>query len=98
VSHQQSIVLKADERASPAAQRARLDAIAPCEIFECIEIAFSILYALPQDFNASVGRDADVAALKINAACHRLKVPHIFERLTIVLKFSFPAFELSPQP
>jgi len=42
--------------------------IAPCEVFECIEIAFSIVYALLQDFNASVGRDADVAAVMIYAA------------------------------
>jgi len=67
--------------------------------FECIEIAFSIVYALLQDFNCQRrGVDADVA--RRHDLCRPvtvLKVLRIFECLTIVLKSNFPAFELSPQ-
>jgi hypothetical protein len=87
----------ADERASFAAQRAWRDAIVPCEVFECIDLTLCLLYTPLQDLNTSVGRDADVALIKIYAVRHRLEVPCIFDRLTVALKFSFPAFELSSQ-
>ena len=61
----------------------------PCEVLECIEFTLYLVYLLLQDVSTSFRRDADVALVKIYAARHRLKVPHTFECLTIVLKSSF---------
>src|SRR5260370_16382732 len=85
-----------DERAPLPQRRAGGIVVLPRRVCEIIELTLDLVHPPLQDLNASLGRDADVAPVKIYAARHGLQAPHIIECLTILLKSSFPAFELSP--
>src|SRR5215471_434485 len=82
---------------SIAAQGAWRDALAPCEVFKPIKIAFRLPHATLKDLSASLQRHADVALVHVYAARHGLKLTRLFNRLDIALKFTLRAFKLRPQ-
>jgi hypothetical protein len=51
-----------------AAQRARRDAIVPCEVFKCTKLTLAGPHTLLQDLNAGLGSNAYIAFIEIYAA------------------------------
>src|SRR5260370_39960713 len=66
---------------SLATERAWRDVMAAGEVFQYIELRVGLLYAPLKNFNASLGRKADIACIVIYAARHGLNGPCLLHPL-----------------
>jgi len=71
--------------------------LAAGQVIQSVELCLCFLRALPKDFNAGFGSDADIAFIEMYAAGCVPETLGIFKRLLVSAELSLSVFELIAQ-